>query len=111
MPASRLVNARAATCRASRRFHFPSPQIGAVCRRSSQGRIASYPAISARTAEKLIWKLTPTTSHGSISMIATAASASPRTEIARRPATTARVNRHAMAKLRRIGRCTPVISM
>ena len=39
------------------------------------------------------------------------ASAQPRKENARRPASTATVNRQAMAKLRMIGTCAPVSIM
>jgi len=41
-------------------------------------------------------------------MIAMAASASPRSEIARRPAITPNVTRLAIARLRRMGKCAPV---
>ena len=64
--------------------------------------------ISASTAAKLIWKLTPTTSLGAISTSASAPNASPRNDSARRPATIPSVTRLAIAKERMIGTCAPV---
>ncbi len=65
----------------------------------------------ARTAEKLIWKLTPMACAGAISSSIAIASASPRSDSARRPTTMPSVTTQAMAKLRMIGTCAPVSSM
>ena len=74
---------------AKRMRHTQSPWLRSPARR---GCTASHPAIRASTAAKDIWKDGPSSDAGSTSMTTAAAQASPRSEIAFRPARAASGN-------------------